>query len=148
MDIIKELERTRDQTLEYFKLESSDLSKSYASGKWTVLQLLHHLADAESVLYDRIRRTISKPNQVLWAFDQDAWARELDYKNVPLELNRNIYKNVRNAIILYADKHYSNSDKKTYVHSETGLRSLQDEFEKVVWHNDHHLQQIHTALKS
>jgi len=32
------------------------------------------------------------------------------------------------------------------VHSETGLRTLQDEFDKVANHNEQHLKQIAAAL--
>jgi hypothetical protein len=34
------------------------------------------------------------------------------------------------------------------VHSETGVRTLKREFEKVASHNQHHLDQIGAALQS
>jgi hypothetical protein len=58
MDIITKLEGTRDQTLRYFDLTDEDLSRSYAPGKWSIRFIMHHLADAEAVLSERIRRTI------------------------------------------------------------------------------------------
>jgi DinB superfamily len=66
MDLIHELERTRDETLSYYSLADSDLARCYGPGKWSVRFLLHHLADSETVLYDRIRRVLSEPRQVLW----------------------------------------------------------------------------------
>lgn len=75
MEIVKELENTKAQTLKFFELTDEELNKSYEPGKWTVRYVLHHLADAETVLFERIRRVISEPRQVLWAFDQDAWAK-------------------------------------------------------------------------
>jgi len=74
MIIIEELESTRSETLTYFELAQGELNNNYGPGKWTVRYILHHLADAETVLFDRIRRIISEPRQVLWAFDQEAWA--------------------------------------------------------------------------
>ena len=35
-----------------------------------------------------------------------------------------------------------------FVHSNTGVRTLKDEFDKVADHNQHHLEHIQTALKS
>jgi hypothetical protein len=32
------------------------------------------------------------------------------------------------------------------VHSETGVRTLKDEIDKVAWHNENHLAQIRAAL--
>jgi hypothetical protein len=108
---------------------------------------LHHLADAETVLFDRIRRVLSEPRQVLWAFDQDAWAKGLDYSRMPLDLSRRIYEAVRGGIIYQARLHYERSGHREFVHSETGVRTLQAEFDKVAAHNEHHLEQIDLALK-
>lgn len=146
MDIITTLESTRDRTLRYFDLGNNELELTYAPGKWSVRFLLHHLADAEAVLSDRIRRTISEPRQVLWAFDQDKWATGLDYSQMPLDLSRRIYEATRAGIIHLAGQHYDKSGHLEFVHSETGLRTLRDEFDKVAAHNQHHLDQIEAAL--
>jgi DinB superfamily len=146
MDVIKRLESTRDQTLQYFELSEDQLARTYAPDKWSVKFLLHHLADAESVLSDRIRRTLSEPRQVLWAFDQDAWAKGLDYSRMPLDLSRQIYEATRAGIIHLARQHYDRSGHLEFVHSETGVRTLKQEFDKVADHNEHHLAQIETAL--
>ena len=146
MEIVQKLESTKAETLKYFELTDEELQKSYEHGKWTIRYILHHLADAETVLFERIRRVISEPRPVLWAFDQDAWATKLDYANVPLELSRDIYASVREGIIHNVRLHYDSSGHLEFVHSETGLRTLKDEFEKVAWHNQHHLEQIRRAL--
>lgn len=146
MEILKGLQQTQAQTLAYFNLQESDLDKTYAEGKWTVRELLHHLADAETVLYDRIRRGIAKPNQVVWGFDQDEWCKNLEYKKMPLHLNQKVYESVRASVIFLAERYYESLGENTYVHNETGKRTVKDEFDKVVWHNEHHLKQIKQAL--
>jgi len=146
LHIIAQLEATRDQTLAFFALPNDALELTYAPGKWTVRYLLHHLADAESVLFDRIRRVLSEPRQVIWAFDQDAWASGLDYSTTPLALSSGVYQSVRAAVIHYADRYYTEKGHLEFVHSATGIRTLKDEFDKVAWHNQHHLNQILTAL--
>jgi DinB superfamily len=148
MDTIARLEAARDRTLGYFALSEEKLALTYAPGKWPVKCLLHHIADSETVLYDRIRRTISEPRQVLWAFDQDKWATGLDYWSMPLDLSRRIFEAVRAGVIYQARMHYETRGHLEYVHSETGVRTLKDEFDKVAWHNEHHLAQIETALKA
>ena len=128
-------------------MNDAELDRSYAPGKWSVRFILHHLADSETVLFDRIRRVLSERRQVLWAFDQDAWAKGLDYSIMPLDLSRRIYDSVRAGIIYHARLHYEKDGHLEFVHSETGVRTLKDEFDKVVWHNEQHLQQIELALK-
>jgi hypothetical protein len=146
MDLIHQLEETRDQTLKFFALGEDDLARTYATGKWSVRFILLHLADSETVLFDRIRRILSEPRQVLWVFDQDAWAEGLDYSQVPLDMSRRVYESVRNAIIYYAGRYYEQKGHLEFVHSVTGVRTLKDELEKVASHNQHHLDQIRTAL--
>jgi len=148
MDIREHLLKTREQTLTYYELPEIELSKNYGEGKWTVRQILVHLADTETVLYDRIRRVISEPKQVIWAFNPDAWANTLDYHHFPLTLSKNVYASVRDCIIYLAEQHYENKGANEFIHSHTGLRTLKDEFDKVAEHNYNHLRQIEQALKS
>src|SRR5688500_7607113 len=148
MQLIKELEQTRDETLKYFALGEKDLARTYAPGKWSVRYVLLHLADSETVLFDRIRRTLSEPRQVLWVYDEAAWARGLDYSRVPLDISRRVYEAVRSAIIYYAGQYYEEKGHLEFVHSVTGVRTLKDEFDKVASHNEHHLGQIRSALRA
>jgi hypothetical protein len=146
MRLLRDLEATRDETLGYFSLSETELARTYAPGKWSVRFILHHLADSETVLYDRIRRVLSEPRQVIWVYDQDAWARGLDYSQVPMALARQVYESVRTAIIYYAGLRYESDGHLEFVHSVTGVRTLKDEFDKVASHNTHHLSQIRNAL--
>lgn len=148
MQLIRDLEATRDETLRYFSLGKDDLARTYGPGKWSVRYLLHHLADSETVLYDRIRRVISEPTQVIWWYDQDAFAKGLNYAEIPLEMSRRIYESVRAAMIYHAGIHYEKHGHLEFVHSKTGLRTLKDEFDKTAAHNEHHLSQIRLALAS
>jgi hypothetical protein len=143
---IRALERTRDETLGYFTLPDADLGRTYGPGKWSVRYLLHHLVDSETVLYYRIRRVISEPRQVIWYYDESAWATALNYAEVPLALMRPVFESTRAAVIYYAGRHFERDGHLEFVHSLTGLRTLRDEFEKVASHNEHHLSQIRAAL--
>src|SRR5262249_52412444 len=147
MKIVTQLEAARVRTLRFYDLRGEQLDRAYGAGKWSVRFILHHLADAETVLYDRIRRVISEPRQVLWAFDQAAWASALDYAQMPIDLSRQLYHAVRARLIYHARLHYEADGQREYVHSETGVRTLKAEFDKVAGHNEHHLEQIELALK-
>jgi hypothetical protein len=50
-----------------------------APGKWSVRQIVAHLADVELVAANRFRQVIAEDNPTLVAMDQDAWAANLDY---------------------------------------------------------------------
>lgn len=146
-DTLKALDATRDETLRYYALNDRDLAKSYGLGKWSVHQLLHHLADAETVMAERIRRVIGEGRQVLWVFDEDKWARALEYGSMPLELSRDIYRATRAGTRYLVATFYESHGAMEWVHSATGVRTLQQEMDKVASHNEHHLAQIRQALQ-
>lgn len=50
-----------------------------AAGRWSIRQILCHLADSEIVGADRFRRIIAEENPTIVGYDQEAWARNLDY---------------------------------------------------------------------
>ena len=145
-ELLTALSKTMEETLAYFDLSDEELEKTYAPGKWTVRELLHHLADAETVLYERIRRGIAKPGQIVYGFDQDAWADKLDYQNRELSIDQAIYLSVRRGVMALATSYYEGAGENEYVHSETGQRKVKQEFDKVAWHNEHHLKHIRAAI--
>jgi DinB superfamily len=147
MRIITKLESTRERTLPYFELSDEKLERKYAPGKWSVRVILHHITDTETVLYDRVRRVLSEPGQVQWAFNQDAWVKGLNYSELPLELSRNMYAAVRACVIHQARLHYEIDGGREFVHSESGIRTLKSEFDRIANHNAHHLLQIEQALQ-
>src|SRR6476659_332997 len=55
-------------------------------GKWSVFEVLCHRADAETVAAARIRYRVSEEKPVIQGFDQDRWAKTLDYHEARVEL--------------------------------------------------------------
>ena len=50
-----------------------------APGKWSIRQLVAHLADTELVFATRFRQIVAEDAPPLMPFDQDKWAVNLDY---------------------------------------------------------------------
>jgi len=146
MEIINQLIQTRNKTLGYFDLNEMDLAKSYSPGKWSIKKILVHLADAESVLHERIKRIISDPKQIIWAFDQDVWCNILDYENFPIRLSKELFQANRESVIYFTEKYYKSSEHVQFIHSESGLKTLKDVFDYIPFHTQSHLLQIIQAL--
>jgi hypothetical protein len=144
--LIKDLERTRDEVVRYFALGDAELARTCAPGKWSVRYLLHHLADSEVVLSERLRRVISEPGFVIWYYDQDLWAKALDYSTRPLSTARAVFEVMRNSNVELAKRHYEKDGAREFVHSREGVRTLREEFEKEAEHTEHHLEQVRFAL--
>lgn len=145
-DIINALKETRDQVLRYYDLPSTDdLERTYSPGKWTIRQLMLHITDADQVLLERISRGIANPGQTVYGFDQDKWVNKY-YRSMSLEVSKALFIATRARVIKLAELYYESDGGNTYEHSETGHRTVKEEFDKVVWHTEHHLNQMGVAL--
>jgi DinB superfamily len=122
------------------------LRKRPAPGKWSVQEILAHLADVEVVVGWRVRSVLGAPGIAIQAFDQDAWTQALHYdKRDPRESIAQI-KAVRAAnLALYKSltpeqwKHYG-------IHSERGQESVEHIARMIAGHDLNHIQQIEAIL--
>ncbi len=48
-------------------------------GKWSAAEIIHHLADSESIAAQRLRMLLAEEKPVIHAYDQAAWAKRLRY---------------------------------------------------------------------
>src|SRR3972149_333064 len=55
-----------------------------APGEWSAHEIVCHCADSETSAYARIRLLLTEPEPTIQGYDQDAWARTLDYHAHPL----------------------------------------------------------------
>lgn len=60
-------------------MSDDELRRPERAGKWSVMQVLQHLADTEIVYGYRWRVSVAEPGAPLVGYDQDAWAGTLHY---------------------------------------------------------------------
>ena len=145
-EILHLMQDTKSFTISCFDLSNSELNKNYGDGKWTIRQILHHLTDTEYLFVGRLKKLMAEPKQVIWAFNQDEWNETFDYINESLTSKKELYSLCREMNRELIEKYYDQFKDKEFVHSITGLRTLQMEFEKVGLHNHTHNEQIKIAL--
>src|SRR5215467_10849638 len=61
------------------RLDKKHLSRRPAPGKWSIQEVLAHLADAEIVLSWRLRQIVTQDGVSIQAYDQDLWANAFQY---------------------------------------------------------------------
>ena len=67
------------------ELPTAALTRPPEPGKWSVAEILAHLADAEMVLGFRVRLILGLSGVPIQAFDQDVWATFSHYGQIPAE---------------------------------------------------------------
>ena len=120
----------------------AELDYSPGPGKWSVRQILCHVADAEIVGAARFRRLIAEDDPALVAYDQDAWARNLDYGRRRIAQALETFRHMR------AESHelLKNLPEEAFArqgtHSERGRVSLLDMLRVYACHAEQHAEQI------
>ena len=67
-----------------------------SANEWTAREVVHHLADSESMAYTRLRRLIADDEPVIQGYDEPVWARRLHYDR-PIEPSLAVLGAVRAA---------------------------------------------------
>jgi hypothetical protein len=111
-------------------------------GKWTVRQIVAHLADADMVGAHRFRQVIAEDNPTLIAYDQDAWTRNLDYARRKPKQSLETFRRIRaENYELLKDLPAAAFDR-TGNHSENGPMTLRQLLEGYAGHAESHARQL------
>jgi len=112
------------------------------SQRWTVHEILIHIADSEANSYIRCRRLIAEPGSSVLGYDEMKWASALDYHNQStadaLELFHWLRAKSYTLIKTLPEKAWTN----TVYHTENGWMSLDDWLETYERHIPDHIRQI------
>ncbi|HZK81082.1 MAG TPA: tRNA pseudouridine(55) synthase TruB [Humisphaera sp.] len=121
-------------------LTREDLLAFAVPGKWSIQQVIIHLADAEQVLADRIKRVIAEDNPTLLVFDQDRWISNLQYDEQSADDAGALIELTRKQLSRVLKKLPDSAFDRTGTHSEVGPMTLRQVVEKATAHLDHHLK--------
>jgi hypothetical protein len=119
---------------------------SPAPGKWTIREIVGHLADTEIVAGMRLRQIIAEDKPTLVVFDQDAWAKELGYAKRDVRDSLATFRTLRaiNALMLQ-NLPPAAFDREGH-HPERGVLTARDWVVRFSDHVDSHAKQI-TAIR-
>jgi hypothetical protein len=105
-------------------LSKKQLTRRAEEGKWSIKEVLAHLADGEVVLGARMRMVASMERPVLVGYDQDAFVRELRYDDVGAEQLLESFAAVRAINVALLERLPDEALARVGVHSERGDESL------------------------
>ncbi len=123
-------------------VRAEELDRVPAPGKWTIRQIIVHLADAEIVQAGRIRAVAGEPGSRLAAFDQEKWAGNLRYGTLPVETAAALVHALRASTAALLRQLPEEAWSRTGVHDERGVLSLKDIVESSADHGENHVRQI------
>jgi DinB superfamily len=127
-------------------VSTSRLRKRPAPDKWSVSEILAHLADAEIVGGFRMRLILGAPGTPIAAFDQDSWLTSGHYDKRNPRKSVEQFRAVREANLALLKSLTPEQWKHYGMHSERGQETIEHIVRMFAGHDLNHLQQIGRIL--
>ncbi|MGA8143232.1 MAG: DinB family protein [Candidatus Acidiferrales bacterium] len=122
------------------------LMRRPAPGKWSVGEIVAHLADDELVGAYRIRKILEEPGSAIQAFDQDRWAATGKYSQRDPKKSLELFRALREANLALLATIDKLQWKHHGVHAERGVESIEEITIHFACHDLNHLNQIEGIL--
>ena len=128
-------------------LTEEQLNTPYREGGWTVLQVVHHLADSHMNSYIRFKLAFTEDNPTIKPYLEEKWAETIDGKTAPVWVSLNLLDALHYRWVLFLNSLKEEDFKKTFYHPDQKRElSIVDALALYSWHCQHHLAHI-TTLK-
>jgi hypothetical protein len=124
----------------------SRLRKRPAPDKWSVSEILAHLADTEMVGGFRMRLILGAPGTPIPAFDQDRWVSSGHYDQRNPRQSVEQFRTLREANLALLKSLTPEQWKHHGVHAERGVETIDRITHMFAGHDLNHLQQIERIL--
>ncbi len=133
--------RLLDEALERLPREMWDFKPD--ADRWSVHEIVIHLADAEAIAFARCRKLIAEPSATVMTYNQDIWSQRLQYGERDPDLAVNLFRALRASTHELLTSLSSEIWTTAIVHHpERGLITLDDWLVGSVHHLSIHLAQM------
>ncbi|MBI5975577.1 YfiT family bacillithiol transferase [Staphylococcus canis] len=126
-------------------LSDEDLEKTYREGAWSVRQLVHHIADSQLNMYQRLKLALTQDGVSVPDFKQDAWAKLPD-NTEPVKVSIQLLDSLNQRIVALGHSLSESQLEHKFLLNGKDASTVGDTFAKLAWHEEHHLAHIKIAL--
>ena len=127
-------------------VEENELRRSPAPGKWSVSEIIAHLADAEIVSLWRYRQMIERNGTPLSPYDQDEWARIGKYSARDSKESLELFTALRKINLDMFARLAPEEWQRGGIHAERGRITVESLARHIAAHDRNHLEQIKKIL--
>lgn len=117
-----------------------------APGKWSVHEVIVHCADSETNSHMRLRYLLGEDAPTIVGYDQDRWARVMDYHAHPVEPALATVAAVRANTVPLLRRLPESAWERRGTHTESGAYSVEDWMRIYAEHLEIHDRQIRRNL--
>jgi hypothetical protein len=125
---------------------ATKLRKRSEPGKWSVTEIVAHLADTEIVGGFRMRMILGAPGTPIAAFDQDAWVTAGHYEKRDVRKSLEYFRTIREANLAMLKTLTPEQWKHHGIHSERGEETIEHIVRMFAGHDINHTKQIESIV--
>jgi uncharacterized damage-inducible protein DinB len=114
--------------------------------KWSVAEILAHLAEDEIATAWRYRQMLEHNGLMLAGFDQDLWARIGNYSSRPPQESLHLFRLLRDTNLQLLERITPEQWECFGIHSERGRITVRDLVTHMAGHDRNHVEQIREIL--
>lgn len=130
------------------RASSAKLRKKPAPGKWSVAEIVAHLADCEIVTGWRVRQILGAPGTPIQPFDQDAWAAAGHYEKRDARKSVAQFRAAREANLALLKSLTPEQWKHHGLHAERGVETIERIVGMMAGHDLNHLGQVERIVSA
>ena|ERR1044071_6979966 len=112
------------------------------AGKWSAAEIVHHLADSETISGQRLRRLLVEDHPLIQGYDQDQFATSLRYNERDIAPALEAFRAARATAGQLIDLMTEEDWHREGTHSESGSYSAEDWLKIYAAHAHNHAAQI------
>jgi hypothetical protein len=113
-----------------------------APSEWSAREIVHHLADSETISGIRVRRLLAEEAPAIQGYDEQLYARRLQYERRPIEPALRALEAARATTAQVLDLMTEADWQRAGTHSEMGAYSAERWLEIYAAHAHDHAEQI------
>jgi hypothetical protein len=120
-----------------------------APEKWSIHEIIIHIADSEANSYIRCRRFIAEPGSGVYGYDENKWAKALHYHDQSIEEALELFRILRHSTyLLIKDLPESVWQTATVDHSENGIMTFDQWLQVYEEHIPVHIRQMERTYQA
>ncbi|SFD51028.1 DinB superfamily protein [Chitinophaga sp. CF118] len=124
-------------------LDSHQLETPYRPDGWTVIQLVHHIADSHMNAYTRFKLALTEVNPTIKPYEEQLWAELPDVANTPINISITLLHALHTRWVNLLDHLPEVAWERTFTHpANNKTSSLRVAAGTYAWHGRHHVAHI------